>query len=394
MARRCAGQGSNGDPLGRPGARRRPIRGPSRLARGACVRLCPRWPGAVCRVPPASWGRGRGRRRRRSQARLLSAQGLRSEPEPLFQLDIEGLPSKFPPLRAGAGGVPGGGGGVAGRARRNRGRGCLATVAVLVFTGGGSGTVEVGSTSLAVIDGAKSNKVVDAVDLGFKSNLITTGAGHIWVVDPKGSTLRKIDPRTHEVKTSSASAVGAGAIPFGLAGGRGRRLGCGASRQEGSRARARDPRSEIYAATIPYGGRAPTHLISFRLEPLAVGAGAVWAIEPGGRRRLAHRSARRQAAQARRGALRGRAGRWDRGQSGSPARLGVTKLDAGDRETSSGRRLERIPSLRRDSLDRARCQCSLVYVQLRPNGCEDRSADAVDRRDLSGGRGPERRRGR
>jgi streptogramin lyase len=64
-----------------------------------------------------------------------------------------------------------------------------------------------------VIDPTK-NKLVDEIRLGFKSSLIAAGLGHVWVVDPRGSTLVEIDPRTTHVRRFGAQTEG---IPIGLA---------------------------------------------------------------------------------------------------------------------------------------------------------------------------------
>src|SRR5262245_354196 len=104
--------------------------------------------------------------------RDLGAHGLKDfdRPERLYQLEVNGLPAKFPPPRTG-------------RPRRSRHRllialAALATLAAaivvpLVLTGGSSG-LDVGPTSLAVID-PQTNKAVDAIDLGFGSRLNTPG---------------------------------------------------------------------------------------------------------------------------------------------------------------------------------------------------------------------------
>jgi class 3 adenylate cyclase len=81
-------------------------------------------------------------------------------PERLYQLDIDGLRSRFPPVRA-----------EAAQPRRRRWLlagalvfvALLAAVAVVLFASGGTGAVKVGPTSVAKID-PKSDKVVDAVD--------------------------------------------------------------------------------------------------------------------------------------------------------------------------------------------------------------------------------------
>jgi len=195
-------------------------------------------------------------------------------PERLFQLEIDGLLSKFPPLRAEA--AP---------SRRKRvllaGAGvlvaCLAAVAFVAFTRGGEGAVKVGPTSLAVID-PKSNKVVDAVDLGFKSSLIAAGEDSVWVVDPQGSTLVKIDPRTRKIVSRIGISVGAGAIPFGLAAGDGA-VWVAVLRGTKEVVLELGPAVGDLRRTIPYGAQAQSPVLS-RLQPLAVGGGAVWAIDP------------------------------------------------------------------------------------------------------------------
>jgi class 3 adenylate cyclase/streptogramin lyase len=196
-----------------------------------------------------------------------------AEPELISQLVIDGIPSRFPPLRT--------------QAAPSRGKRLLLAAvgllvagaiagAVVALTNGGSGSVKVGPTSLAVID-PKTNKVVDAIDLGFKSSLIAAGEGYVWVVDPKGSTLGKIDPRTREVSTIGI-AIGAGAVPFGIAVGRG---AVWLAVLRGTRQVVLELGPDVgdLRDTIPFGGEAEAPVL-FRLNPLAVGDGAVWAIDP------------------------------------------------------------------------------------------------------------------
>ena len=194
-------------------------------------------------------------------------------PERLYQLDIDGLPSTFPPLRAEA---------IAPRRRRLLiGAAavllaCLVVVAIVAFTGGSS-SVKLGPTSLAVID-PKSNKVVGAIDLGFKSSLIAAGEGSVWVIDPQGSTLVKIDPRTRTIVSRIGISVGAGAIPFGLAAGEGA-VWVTVLRGAKEVVLELGPSVGDLRRTIPYGGEDQSPTLS-RLQPLAVGGGAVWAIDP------------------------------------------------------------------------------------------------------------------
>jgi DNA-binding SARP family transcriptional activator/streptogramin lyase len=82
---------------------------------------------------------------------------------------------------------------------------------------GSSGFSPIGPTSLGVID-PRTNKLVDEIPLGFKSSLIAAGEGHVWVVDPGGSTLVRIDPRTRDVDRFGVQAEG---VPIGLTVGHG-----------------------------------------------------------------------------------------------------------------------------------------------------------------------------
>jgi class 3 adenylate cyclase/streptogramin lyase len=138
------------------------------------------------------------------------------DPEPLFQLVLDGQPTRFPPLRTDR--------------PRHRKRLLVAGVGLLliggilggiaaVTSGGASGLSHIGPSSVGVID-AKTGKLLGEVPLGFKSGLIAAGEGYIWVADPVGSTLTKIDPKTMR-KVATSSLGGLGTIPTGLAAGRG-----------------------------------------------------------------------------------------------------------------------------------------------------------------------------
>ncbi|HEX9504421.1 MAG TPA: adenylate/guanylate cyclase domain-containing protein, partial [Acidimicrobiia bacterium] len=188
-----------------------------------------------------------------------------AEPEPISQLVIDGLPSQFPPLRT--------------EVAPNRARrllvaavgvllaGAIAGV-VLALTASGSSAVKIGPTSLAVID-PKSDKVTHAIDLGFKSSLIAAGEGYVWVVDPAGSTLWKIDPRTRRVASIFPLAVGAGEVPFGLAVGEGA-VWVALRRGTSQVVLELGPDLGDLRRTIRYGEKAAATVL-FRLQPLAVG---------------------------------------------------------------------------------------------------------------------------
>ena len=138
-------------------------------------------------------------------------------PEPISQLAVEGMPERFPAVRAE-------------RTRSRHRRVMLAGVALLVVgavaaavaalaTRGSSGLTAVAATSLGVIDPG-SNTIVDEIPLGFKSRLIAAGKDYVWVADPAGSTLRRIGVRSREAEPvglqtgglPSAIAVGGGAV--------------------------------------------------------------------------------------------------------------------------------------------------------------------------------------
>jgi class 3 adenylate cyclase/streptogramin lyase len=210
----------------------------------------------------------------RTGLRSLGAYRLKdfAEPEPISQLVVHGLPAHFPPLRTDA---------TPSRKKRLLLVGAallvagLLAVAIVAFTSGGS-SVKVGPTSLAVID-PMSKKVVHAVDLGFKTNLIAAGEGYVWVVDPTGSTLLRINPHTRKT-TSFGIAVGAGDVPFGLAAGEGA-VWVAVLRGTKEVVLELGPEVGDLRRTIPYGGRAESPVL-VRYQPLAVGGGEVWAIDP------------------------------------------------------------------------------------------------------------------
>jgi class 3 adenylate cyclase/DNA-binding beta-propeller fold protein YncE len=193
-------------------------------------------------------------------------------PEPISQLVIDGLPSQFPRLRTEAKPDI--------RKRLLLAAAALVAVggvagAVVALTDGSSGLSTIGPTSVGVID-PKTNQLVDEVPLGFKSSLVAAGEEHIWVVDPKGSTLWKINPRTRE-KSTIGIAVGAGAVPFGIAVGRG---AVWLAVLRGSRQVVLELGPEVgdLRRTIPFGAEVGAPILS-RLQPLAVGGAAVWAVD-------------------------------------------------------------------------------------------------------------------
>jgi class 3 adenylate cyclase/streptogramin lyase len=212
----------------------------------------------------------------RSDLRSLGAYRLKdfAGPEPISQLVIDGLPSQFPPLRTEAKPGP--------RKRLVFAAAALfatlvTAVAVIALTAGGSNSIEVGPTSLAVID-PDENKVVDAIDLGFTSNLIAAGEGFVWVADPQGNTLVKIDPESRAIVKRVGISVGAGVVPFGLAAGGGA-VWLAVFRGTKPVVLEFGPDVVDLRRAIPYGGNVPSPVL-FRFQPLAVGRDVVWALDP------------------------------------------------------------------------------------------------------------------
>jgi hypothetical protein len=134
-------------------------------------------------------------------------------PAQLYQLDVPGLTERFPrPVTARR---------RLGREHALLGLGLAAMIAAavaipLALIGGGShGATRLGPTSAGIID-PKTNGVAGEISLGFKSSLIAEGEGYVWIVDPHGSTVTKIDPRTRKA-VGPPFGIGAGAIPTGIA---------------------------------------------------------------------------------------------------------------------------------------------------------------------------------
>ena len=139
-------------------------------------------------------------------------------PVRLHQLDLPGLPNRFPPPKTE-------------RTRALRRRHALlaagiaallaaaVAAAVALIGGGGGGAITgLGPTSVGVID-PKTNRLVAEIDLGFTSPLIAAGEDHVWIADPHGSGLTKIDPKTRKIV--KRFSVELGAIPTGIAVGEG-----------------------------------------------------------------------------------------------------------------------------------------------------------------------------
>ena len=134
--------------------------------------------------------------------------------EPVAQLVIEGLPSRFPPLRT-----------LDLERRRRRRRLCRrsAVAALVVFaavvsvfllhlgSGGGGGAVK--PNSLAAID--SSGHVLESIPVGGAPSGIAVGGGAVWMTDFSANRVSRIDLRTHTVRQTLTVGSGSSGIVFG-----------------------------------------------------------------------------------------------------------------------------------------------------------------------------------
>jgi streptogramin lyase len=95
-----------------------------------------------------------------------------------------------------------------------------AAVTLAVALRGDDGLSRIGPMSIGVVDPA-TNELVADIPLGFTSSLMAAGPGYIWVVDPEGNTLTRIDPDTMEIVPPTRGIPASGGIPVGLAVGEG-----------------------------------------------------------------------------------------------------------------------------------------------------------------------------
>ena len=94
--------------------------------------------------------------------------------------------------------------------------GLIAGAVLLRDSGGLTG---IRPLSVGVIDPSSSELVAD-IPVGSESPLIAAGEGFVWVLDPKASTLTRIDPKTMEV-VAPTRGIPADGIPVALAVGEG-----------------------------------------------------------------------------------------------------------------------------------------------------------------------------
>jgi len=186
-------------------------------------------------------------------------------PEPLTQLEIEGLPSQFGALRTLDVELA--------RKRRRMYAGSAligvvaAAVAIPLFAlggGGGGSSANVAPNSLAVVD-PQSNRVVGSVpNVGARPSAVAAGNGSIWVANLDDRSVARIDPRAVSVQRTIALT----ATPTGLAFGSGALWVANGLLGTVSRL---DPTINQVIATVPITSRSNAGIA-------APAPGAVWAV--------------------------------------------------------------------------------------------------------------------
>lgn len=149
-------------------------------------------------------------------------------------------------------------------------------LAVLRSVSGSAAQVRPGA--VGVVDPV-TRRVVDDVPLGFSSPLIAAGEGSVWLVDPKGNTLAKIDPEANAL-VSPPRGIPADGIPIGLAAGEG---SVWIALNEGRVLSVLEVGPELgeRRRRIVLERRDAVFPVLFEPVKLAVGKGAVWALERG-----------------------------------------------------------------------------------------------------------------
>jgi branched-chain amino acid transport system substrate-binding protein len=156
---------------------------------------------------------------------------------------------------------------------------------VLALTRGSDETVAAVGNAIAAIDGDK----VTYTQVGKTPSTIAVGEGAVWVLNADDRTISKIDPQTKEVETFGTGgittdlAVGEGAVWVGNGA---QTSGTGDIAHTSSISRVDpDTTSVTQTQVLPSrratpAGRQAGEFRTLGVSQLAVGAGAVWAINP------------------------------------------------------------------------------------------------------------------
>ena len=185
--------------------------------------------------------------------------------EPLFQLQVDGLPDRFPRPRTGA---------KPGRSRRRSlslAAAAIAVVAaavlaaVLLIGAGEGGLSEVRPNSVGVID-PDTNRIVAEVPVGLRPGPIVFGGGSIWVGNTQDRNLTRIDASN---QTNAGTVPLSDQTPTGLAYGKAEGLWV-AHGVLGKLSRV-DPQFGQVTSTLDVAGESD-------YGSVALGGGSVWAV--------------------------------------------------------------------------------------------------------------------
>jgi branched-chain amino acid transport system substrate-binding protein len=215
-------------------------------------------------------------------------------PAHLSQLEIEGLPSDFPPLRTEAPAAFGGARrGLAARLRLGTRRGRLiaagaatlllfAVAGVAVLLSGGSHMTGLTSADALASIQPHSGKVTRHIPLNAASTAVAVGEGGVWVLNSDEQTISRVDPKTGESEpfgtgaTPTDIAVGAGSVWVGA----GSTLPTAQSVSPITTSVTRvSPQTRTVQARIRLPRRAGA-VSNLSEQHIAVGQNAVWTINP------------------------------------------------------------------------------------------------------------------
>ena len=211
-------------------------------------------------------GTARGLLDGRFSARSLGSYPLKDfdAPEPLYQLQADGLAERFPRPRV----TP----------RRSRQRPLIligaaiialiaAALAAVIVSRSGADAVLVEANNVGVIDPA-TNKVVDRVPVGNRPGPIAFGAGSVWVGNIEDRNLTRLDAST---RTNAGLVTLDNQTPTGIA--YGEREGLWVAHGVLGGLSKVDPQFGQVTVPMAIGGRSAEGI-----GEVAVGAGSVWAV--------------------------------------------------------------------------------------------------------------------
>ena len=209
-----------------------------------------------------------------------------NRPERIFQLEIEGLPSSFPPLRTAQGSAFEGREGELARAAegiaRRRfgsrraalvaGAGVVIVAAVVVplLAVGGSSQTAVAANSIVALD--PSGSIAATVPVGVRPVAIASGAGALWVANLDDQSVTRVDLSARQ----AVRAIPIGDAPTGLAA---TRTAIWVIDGRGNVSKI-DPRYDHVTLTRPIASSG----VFFRgtVRPALAAFGSIWVVNPDG----------------------------------------------------------------------------------------------------------------